>query len=342
MKKFSSILACFVLFAVFLFAGCSKADNASLMDIRQKYNDISSSFDTLFVGDAFNPVYCDQMLNATKSTETGKFGYLQSDNDEYSFNNRNVYGVLFRATNSTFMTCENSFKINAYNKLANKQNKKYMYESLENLQNKLNKLVLSKKNLEDCFAYGEKSYLIVANEYTTKEFLNVYLNDLNDCLNCILDFNENFNQVLKNDIYKDLGLNAQLNLHELLYGTTVSKIDKLCNQELINSCNMLISDYLLNYSFAKKGDINENLVLTDNLKQLIGLEITFKQDDVTESSKIENYKILRTLEDTLLKQKSLFLSACLSDEETDKNFVDSYTKNLQNFSSKLIEYLKSL
>ena len=342
MKKFSSILVCFMLMLVVLLGGCSKADNASLLDIRQKYSDISSNFDGLFVGDAFNPSYCDQMLNATKSAETGKFYYLKSDNDEYSFDNRNVYGLLFRSTNSTFMTCESTFKINAYNNLANKQNKKNMYLSLESLQNNLNKLVSSKKNLEDCFVYGSKSYLLIAKDSTTNEFLKVYLEDLNNCLNDFLIFNENLDQILKNNIYKELGLYSQINLNELLYASPVTEINMLSNQELINSCNILISNYLLNYSYAQKGDINENENLVNNLKSLVNLEIVFKKESVTENSKIETYKILRTLEDGLLKQKDLFNQKAKSESEIDKNFVSNYSINLLNYSSKLIEYLKSL
>lgn len=347
MKKFSGIVLSFVLLLVLFVGGCTYADKATLVSIKDKYNYISSNNqDNLFVGDDFNPVYNSGNLHlAITDNDIIKFNCLKSSGDRNNIAYCNVYGLLFRAINSTFSTTD-ALSI-SYDKITEKQYKKNMYTALENFQRDIEKLKTHKKSLESVFNNSSKSYLDVAEEETANYNLNNYLNSLNVCLNELLDFNRNYHLALVNNISKPISI-------EDLFEKTASEIELNYSayHQLINNCNILISNYILTYSVNLIGNINENSQLIDCLKELLILQNSPKMV-VGEADKIENYKMVRVLEDSVNKNEQVFVSCCknltketvTSEDEKysyNQNLIKSYANKLITYSNKLISYLKSL
>ncbi|MGN1208217.1 MAG: hypothetical protein ACI4TI_01990 [Christensenellales bacterium] len=345
MKKFSGLVLSFLMLLVVCFSGCTYADKATLLTIQEKYNYISSKNQNIFVGDEFNPMYdSEKMLLAINDSELKEFSLLKSDTDRQNFENCNVYGLLFRAINSSYLT--NDVLTITNDATTRKEYKKNMYVSLENLQNHLQTLDSTKRSLESVFNNNAKSYMIVAKENTAIYNLNNYMNSLHACLDDLLDFNKAFNDAVINDIAKTP------NLDSILY-ETIAKVDYSANNQLINSCNLLISNYILSYSANLLLDAGENEKLVSNLRELLSEQVLLKSGEVTSDIGVENYKIARVLEDSLKKEEKTFDLICSGltkeklnsekpEDEFNNNFVKTYANKLLDYSNKLIEYLKSL
>lgn len=346
MKKFSvTILSLLILMIVFV-GGCTKADNATLVSIQEKFSYISSNNEEIFVGDLFNPSYNDSKLQATiNDPEFEKYYNLKSVSDMHDFVNNSSYGLLYRAVSSTSLY-NRALNI-TNNEITDKEYKKNMYVALENLQEHVKNLNSSKKVLESVFANSSKAYVDVASEQTALYDLEKYTNDLNVCLNDLFAFNKNYNLAMVNNISKPIDLN------ELLYEKVNVEVSHSDNNHLINTCNLLMVNYVMKYSINLKCDVNENSNFIESLRTLLLTQASLKSDSISDISKVENYKLLRMMEDSLVKEEVLFEESCsklsktaLEKEEQkdsfDKNVIQNYKNKLIDYSSKLIKYLKSL
>ena len=78
MKKFSSLLVVFMCLISLFLAGCSKADNATLISIDNKYNYIVTKQDKIFVGSRFLPEVTGSCLGpAVCVQEPRHWGFLR-------------------------------------------------------------------------------------------------------------------------------------------------------------------------------------------------------------------------------------------------------------------------
>ena len=346
MKKFSvTVLSLLILMIVFV-SGCTKADNATLVSVQEKFSYISSNNEEIFVGDLFNPSYNDAKLQATINDPAFKqYNNLKSVGDMHDFLNNNSYGLLYRAVSSTSLYNRALNVTN--NEITDKEYKKNMYIALENLQSHVKNLYSSKKALESVFANSSKAYVDVASEQTALYDLEKYTNDLNACLNDLFDFNKNYNLAMVNNISKPIDLN------ELLYQKINVEVAYSDNNHLINTCNLLIVNYIIKYSISLKSDVNENLALIETLRTLLSTQVSLNGDSVSEINKVDNYKLLRMMEDSLVKEETLFEESCSrlskqalekndQKDSFDKNVIQNYTNKLIDYSGKLIKYLKSL
>lgn len=345
MKKFSTLVLSFLVLIVAVLSGCTHADNATLLSIQEKYNYISLNNENVFVGDVFNPNYQSEKLTlAISDDDLTDFNNLLSSDDRMSFDSLGVYGILYRGINSTYLT--NDVLSVTNNAQTRKEYKKNMYIQLENLQSHIGSLNSTKRSLENVFNNSSKSYMIIAKEDIAKYNLTNYYNSLNKCLKDLLEYNKVYGDAVNNDIVKIVTID------DLLYGGNVT-IDYSANNQLINDCSLLISDYILNYSINVKNNALENKELISNLKEILSLQISLKSDDVTESEKLEGYKISRVLEDGVKKQSEIFddlleknkkevFSSIKEEDKYKQEFIESYKNKLLDYSNKLISYLKSL
>lgn len=346
MKKFSGIVLSFLLLIVFFVSGCTYADKATLVSINDKYQFIcSKNQDNLFVGDDFNPVYKSGSLSSAINDNIGAFGYLKSTSDRENVVMDNIYGLLYRAVNSTYFSTD-ALKI-TYDKMTEKKYKKSMYIALEDLQKNIETLKTNKKSLESVFNNSEKTYLEVAKEQTAIYDLNNYLNSLNICLKNLLEFNKNYYYAIVNNIFPSTEICTLLNKPTSEIEFTYSNFN-----QLINNCNILISNYILIYSSDLLQNIAENSELSVSLRELLTLQVNPKIID-GDAEKIENFKIIKALEDSLNKEEVVFISSCealnsdtvkSNDEKYSlyQNQISNYTNNLLNYSKSLIKFLKSL
>lgn len=348
MKKFSAIFLSLMLIIVGLVSGCTKADNATLVGIQNKYDYIVSINEEIFSADTklFNPIYQEsKLVEAINDNAFEDFNCLKSNEISQDYVSNNIYGVLYRGLNSTFLYTKALTITNDKN--VDKKYKKNMYIALENLQNHVKNLNSTKKALESMFDNDTKTYLVIADEATTKYNLEKYKNSLNICLYDLYDFNNNYNLALINNLY------MPIELDDLLYNATDVKISFTENNYLINTCNLMISNYILNYSISLKENVNENKTLIENLRTLSSLQLSLKTADIDQNELIEDYKLLRMMENTLKSEEKNFNTICQSltpekisnnDEkyEFDKNFINSYSNKLIDYSNKLITYLQSL
>lgn len=348
MKKFSAVFLSLVLLLVGFISGCTKADNATLISVKEKYDYIISNNEEIFDENTnlFNPQYnVSGLQEAINNGATIDLKNLKSHSDLRNLDGNNAYGILYRAINSTFFSTD-AFNV-ANNKLTEKQYKKNMYVALENLQSDCKKLNTTKIALESLFDNNTKSYLVIAGEQTTQYNLEKYIINLNNCLYDLYDFNNNYNLALKNNIFKSIELD------DLLYKSTNVKVSYFENKNLINTCNLLISNYVLNYSISLKENMAENETLIENLRTILSLQMSLNSEEISDSDMVENYKLLRMMESTLLDEEVNFNQVCKnlspekinSDDEKfdfDKNFINSYSNKLIDYSNKLINYLTAI
>ena len=346
MKKFRVTVLSLLILMIMFVSGCTKADNATLVSIQEKYSYISSVNEEIFVEGLFNPSYNDSKLQATiNDTEFEKYYNLKSVGDMHDFVNNSSYGLLYRAVSSTSLY-NRALNI-TNNEITDKTYKKDMYIALENLQEHVKNLNSSKKALESVFTNSSKTYVDVANEQTALYDLEKYTNNLNICLNDLFDFNKNYNLAMVNNISKPLGLN------ELLFEKPNVEVSHSDNNHLINTCNLLIVNYVMKYSINLKDNVNENLTLIETLRTLLSSQASLKSDSVSDISKVDNYKLLRMMEDSLIKEEVLFEESCsklsksaFEKEEQkdsfDKNVIQNYANKLADYANKMIKYLKSL
>ena len=126
MKKFSSLLVVIMCLLSLFLAGCSKADNATLLTLDEKYNYIASKYDEIFVGSRFLPTYkSDNLMNAINSSNTD-YNVLKADNSFENYTNRGLYGILMESINSTYLN-SNASSVIKNNEVTEKKYKKYLH-----------------------------------------------------------------------------------------------------------------------------------------------------------------------------------------------------------------------
>lgn len=349
MKQFSKVflsLLCLV-FLSFSFAGCTKAENAKLIDISDKYTQIYKSYDKdngqIFYGSSFNPSYTTNLSLIISTDTTGVYNVLNSSTSTENFSGRGAYAILMQSVNSTYLN-NNALTILKNNDLTEKKYKKAMYEALESLQKNVKTLKTNKKSLENIFDNDNRDAEIVSKQDLTIYNLNRYKNSLNLCLKDLLKFNKNYSLALVNNITKPVTLD------DLLYNHTSVAVTKEYNNQLINTANILLSNYVLSYDLDILNDVNDKDMI-NLLTKLLDLQLGLKDETVTEAETINKYKNIRTMEDSASKLEVSFEN-CIKTlnnknylEEKNKEtikFVENYKISLINYANKLVSYLENL
>jgi len=345
MKKFSSLIIVFICLISLVLVGCSYADNATLISITEKYNYISSKYDEIFAGSRFMPSYKSDNLNYMINSEDINYNILKTDNSFEIYDARGEYGILMEGVNSTYLN-SNASSVLANNEVTEKKYKKNMYISLENLQKNVKKLDTSKTSLESVYNNDQRNAQIVSEQELTKYNLNKYINNLNACLKNLYQFNKNYNLALNNNIIKPI------NLEELLYETNMStSVSNEYITMLINNANLMISNYVLNYSIDLKANILDSTDLLNAMAEIMNEKSRLNSSDKLNA--LESYKIIRTMEDAIRKNETSFNNACKvlnknsfanpsENESLAINNIQTYRNELFNYVSDLIEFLKNL
>lgn len=346
MKKFSGIVLSFLCLLVmcFSFAGCSNAEKAKLLDISNKYEKISTDNEKIFNGGMFNPTYENNDLTLIINSSNEKYNILKTDNNLTDYSARGAYGILMQAINSTKLK-SNALTVTANNKKVSKSYKVSMYESLEDLEKDVENLNKSKQKLESAFKNNSGDAEVIANENITLYNLDNYVGDLNDCLKDLLKFNKNYyNAIVKN-------FTKQMSINDLLYKKSISSISKEDINQLINNANLLLSEFVLYYNVDVCSNVNQDAEIITILTQLLNYQFTLKDETTTDETILNNYKVIRTLEESLNKSENSFNNAIngLTKENVkeDSNiskveFIDSYKYNLINYGNKLVEMLSKI
>lgn len=345
MKKFSSLLVVFMCFITLFLAGCSKADNATLLSIDAKYNYIANKQDKIFVGSRFLPTYnSDNLINAINSS-INDYNVLKTDSSIENFTNRGLYGILMESVNSTYLN-SNASSVIQNNEITQKKYKKAMYLALERLQKNAKKLDTSKISLESVFNNDNRGFQIVCEQDLTKHNLNKYIKYLNVCLNNLYDFNKNYNLALNNNII------VPIKLDDLLYGlNATTTISNEYITMLVNNINLMISNFALNYSIELKQDIMSAKDLIEKSAEILTQRKRVNSED--KQNALDNYKILRTLENGLLNTEVAFNNACKSlnqnsfvnsseQEILAINLIENFKNELLSYANHLIAFLKGL
>lgn len=350
MKKISTILVSLIIcFVSILCCGCTYADNASLLSIKDKYNYIANKNENFFNGDRFIPVYnSDKLNNVILNSEFEEYTVLKTDNLDTTFTNRGAYGILMQAVNSTYCSMNNAFSIISNNEITEKKYKKNMYLALESLQKNIKTLDTSKDSLESSFNNNSASGLEVSQEGLVKHNLKNYKTDLNNCLVDLLNFNKNYTNALNNNIQKPISL------ADLLYDGSLQKnVSNWNNNMLVNNFNMFAANFVLNYSIKLKDDILSAKVLIDNIAQLLNIQAILPSESSSSQKVIDEYKIIRTLEHSILQKenvinsgiKVLNINSFDNPSVTEANAINSIEdiySELVSYSSRLIKYLNNL
>lgn len=354
MKKISSIILSILCLVVLFFSGCTYADNATLLSIQEKYNEITSKNGEIFNGDYMFITYSPNITLLSLDSNYPLYYNLRTSE---SVENCGAYGVLMQAINSTYLR-NGALSIISNNEITKKAYKKNMFEALEKLQTNLKALNNNKKSLESIFKIEGDDYSDVVTKELTQYRFNNYIDSLNVCLGNLLDFNRNYNDALVENI------SPVISLDDLLYTNTSNlKITKDHNNKLINALNIYISNYLLTYSAKIKNNIGEDAELVNVLKTLTQLEIDLttltetvasngKDPDILDVEKIDTYKVLRAMEQSV-KDKELTYTNIMktisqeSDLALEKNalkvdFVENYRDGLVNYGNQLITYLQGI
>lgn len=346
MKKISAILLSFLSFIVFLVSGCTYADNATLLKIKEKYDSLSKNNTELFYGSKFYVSYpkCTNLQNLITYDSLPEYYNLKLDLSISDYSNRGAYGVLMQAVNTTFLNNSAALEFSDNNKKTSKQYKKAMYLALEDLQKNIKPLLNSKKDLESVFNSDSRDAEIVAKQDLTKYCFNNYIKNLNKCLNSLLDLNRNYNNALINEIFPIVSIN------DLMY-KEFSSIDFDYNNALINNACIVLSNYVLSYDVNIKKDVNADSEIISILKKLLNIQYALSVESITDSEKIGNYKIVRLMENSINENEVVFenimstlnsKSDLTSQENLEKvNFINNYKENLINYGNKLIKYLES-
>ena len=298
MKKFSSLLVIFVCLISLVLAGCTKADNTTLTGISEKYNYIAQINDEIFIGSRFMPTYKSDNLNNIINSSNENYSILKSDSSLENYSNRGAYGILMEGINSTFLN-SNASSVIQNNEITEKKYKKAMYLALESLQKNAKKLDTNKTSLESVFNNDDRDFIIVSEQELTKYNLKKYINSLNVCLNNLYTFNKNYNLALNNNIIRPTSLN------DLLYGfNTSTSVSYEYITMLVNNLNLMISNYTLNYAIALKDNILNANDLLINMATILNERNRLTTGD--NANTLEDYKILRTLENGLINTEKTY------------------------------------
>lgn len=346
MKKFSGIILSFLCLLVmcFSFAGCSNAEKASLIDISNKYEKISTDNEKIFNGGMFNPTYENNDLTLIINSSNEKYNVLKTDNNLTDYSSRGAYGILMQAINSTKLK-SNALTVTANNKKISKKYRVSMYEGLEDLEKDIKNLNKTKNDLESIFETDNRDAEVVANQDLTLYSLNNYVNNLNKCLKDLLKFNKNYYNAIINNFTKPMSIN------DLLYNKSISSISKEDINQLINNANLLMSEFILYYNVDVCSNVNQDAEIITMLTKLLNIQFSLEDKLITNETSLNDYKIIRTMEESLNKGEISFNNAIngLTKEniKEDNNagrieFIETYKQNLISYANKLIKFLNEI
>jgi len=341
MKKLSLVFISCLCLVVLFFAGCTYADNATLFSISDKYSNIVKNNEKIFDGQSFRPTYDSVSLNLIINSDNENFNILKTSTNRADYSANGAYGLLMSAINSTYLT-NNALAILTNNEITEKQYKKAMYEGLESLQSDIKNLNNFKKSLESVFENDSRDATLVSGTDLTKYNLNKYIASLNLCLKDLLKFNKNYNLALKNNIVKPVALN------DLLYGSNPNLVISAdYNNQLINTLNITISNFILNYDIDILNNANDQELL-EILIRLLNKQYVLNTADNSNSNVIVSYKLIRTLENSVLQNEEIFTNNLIGlnknnitnkQNEGAVEFINNYKQSLVNYGNKLIKYL---
>ena len=343
MKKFNSLIIALICLISLFLVGCSYADNATLLSLTEKYNYIATKYDEFFVGSRFIPSYQSDNLIVMINSDNKNYNILKTNNTLGNYTLRGAYGILMEGVNSTYLN-SNASSVLANNELTKKEYKKEMYLSLESLEKNIKTLDTNKTSLQSVFNNDQRDAVVVGEQELTQYNLNNYINSLNSCLLDLYNFNKNYNLALNNNII------MPINLDELLYGVNISTdVSNEYITMLINNANLMISNYVLNYSIALEGDILNSADLLNLMAEIMDEKVRLNTSDKTNA--LDGYKIVRTIEDGLKHSEIAFNNACASinknsftnptnEESLAINSIQTYYNQLFSYATNLIEFLQ--
>ncbi|MBE5745786.1 MAG: hypothetical protein E7359_00655 [Clostridiales bacterium] len=348
MKKISGILFAIVCMFSIVFSGCTYADNATLLSIYEKYSYISNKNEEFFNGQRFIPEYSSDNLLAAIYSENEDYIVLKTDNLDSVFTDRGLYGILMQSVNSTYCSTSNALHVVTNNDLTEKQYKKSMYTSLDNFQKNIKTLKKTKDSLESAFNNNSGDSSEIAEERLSLYNLEKYKDALNTSLLYLLSFNDNFTKAINNNI------DQPQNLTDLLNNSSLSiSVSNGNNNMLINNFNIMASKFVLNYSINVKNDIYSAEDLINTMAKLLNLQVLLPSAQLTSQEVIDEYRIIRCLEDGVLNKEVTF-NNCIKVLNTNSfekpsaletsaiNSVEDIYNQLLSYGNRLIVYLQNL
>jgi len=340
MKKFSSLLIVFVCIISVFLVGCTKADNATLLGITEKYNYIATNQNKIFDGSKFDPSYNSDNLESIINSNNKDYSVLKTDDLQETFTNRGLYGILMQGVNSTYLN-SNAASVIQNNEITDKKYKKNMYLALVSLEKNTKRLDNSKTSLESVFNNDDRDAQTVSQQQLAKYNLNKYISGLNDCLKDLYTLNKNYNLALENNIINPT------KLEDLLYNFNANtSVSNEYISILVNNANLLISSYALNYSINVEEDIWSAEKLIKNMALILNERVRINSTDKLNA--INGYKVVRTLENSLKNSETAFLNACKKlkvsqNEDVSANTcVENYYNELLSYTNTLLQFLGNL
>jgi len=351
MRKLSSIILSLVLVCVLL-CGCTYADNAKLMNIEQKYKNITLKYETLYEGNYLLPTYDGDKLtgviySSTPSTEEERlFTLLKASTTVNDFTNNSNYGLLTYAVNSVYTNNNSTLSSTANDEKVSQKTKTKMYKELESLEKSSKKLDNQKTVLENMFKDDSRlNGSDIAKDYLVQQNLKKYLVCLDVVLADLLSFN-NTSSVALNKISPRSPLD-QPNESQIVYGNDISYL-------LVNA-TLLVSNYIVEYDIQCKDHFTSDNYSTDLLDLLREVLILSSKTYSDGSSAYLDYKLVRYQEDGVISYEKLFLNATqnltkadfenqnLSEsKKSDIKLIANYKAELMNYLNNLIAFVKSV
>lgn len=353
MKKFSGVVLSLLLIIVCTF-GCTYADNATLSTINTKYENLvenESYKNSIFKGKYLTLSYEGKINSAITTTSTSlddnsrKFTLLKASTNVEDYENCSHYGLLCYAVNFVYLNNLSTLNSVANDKKVPKEIKKEMYNSLDDLEDKVEELKKQKLFLESIFDDDSRDFQTIAKTQLTQDTLDEYLKSLNKTLSSVLKFNNLAFNALENIQPRDLDSINSL--------TEITNSD--VNAVIVNAV-LLISNYCLEYDISLKDELvekNYDVTLINFLKQLLNLTKKTYTGKGT-SSKIADFKLICIDENGLMKNETLFKKAISGLEKKDFEdddlsnskrskilVVEDYRENLTNYLSKLTNFLNN-
>ena len=139
MKKFSGLILSFVCILTIILTGCTYADNATLLSIKEKYNYITTNNEEIFYGSELHLTYNSEDLLFLINSDNENYNILKTNSSISDYTTSGGYGLLMHCVNSTNLS-NNALSIISNNAITDKKYKVGMYNALASLQENVKKL----------------------------------------------------------------------------------------------------------------------------------------------------------------------------------------------------------
>ena len=241
MKKISLSLFAVLLLCMFTFAGCAKADSASLLDCYNTYENYTSEYSTsskyLFVGETNKTVdlYSATAYNANCynaiNNEQGKFKLLK---------NNKQYDVLTNTALSFYNSYDTylNMEIISYEKVVAQNQKSKLYRAIDAMVAETPGLLDSKKALiQLCYQNFNVDNINVL--HNLEEFVNDYKSFMGKAINVSVALEEIYtkNMITTENGKIPTGEGSRLLESAKLYLTKYIYIAYIANQEVYYDCS---------------------------------------------------------------------------------------------------------